>query len=215
MATLDEVEPPASFYVGERLGFNVEPKPWEGQTIRGFGVTFPIRSIDHNNPIAVAQTLVTTEIMRNLTVGLAPVIQPHPDVGWGELRFTPRYLIDAIWLQFAEAVCGNKSYRQCQFCGKPFELSPDVARTSRLFCSDSCKMQSYRQRKTKTADLWDQGLSVQEIAKAIGSDMTYVRKWVARHLAAGGATKQGISDRLTISVSEVTRLVAKTKGTKR
>jgi predicted nucleic acid-binding Zn ribbon protein len=140
------------------------------------------------------------------------VIQPHGNIGWGELRFAPRYLIDAIWLQFAEAVCGNKNYRQCLVCGKPFELSPDVARTSRLFCSDSCKMQSYRQRKAKTANLWDQGLSVQEIAEAVGSDDAYVRKWVARHLVARGATQQEVGERLGMPVGQVAKLLAKTKG---
>ena len=215
VAAMSEVEPPASFHVGERLGFRVSPKPWEGQEVRGFGVTFPTKSIDHRNPIAVTQALVTTEIMRNLTIGLAPVIQPHANIGWGELRFLPKCLIDAIWLQFAEAVCGNKTYRQCLTCGKPFELSPDVARTSRLFCSDSCKMQSYRQRKIKTADLWDQGYPVQEIAEAVGSDAAYVRKWVARHLAARGATKREVGEKLGISVSQVARLLTAKKGKKR
>lgn len=216
MAMLDEAELPASFYVRERLGFRVEPKPWEGQMIRGFGVTYPRKSIDDNDPIALTQALVTTEIMQNLTIGLAPVIQPHLNVGWGELRFAPRYLIDAIWLQFAEAVCGNKAYRQCQFCGKPFELSPDVARTSRLFCSDSCKMQSYRQRKTAILNLWEQGLSVAEIAEAVdGADIASVRKWVANYLAAHGASKREIAEKLSISVTEVDKLLTKKKGEKR
>ena len=76
-------------------------------------------------------------------------------------------------------------------------------------------MQSYRQRKAKTATLWDQGLSVQEIAEAVGSDEAYVHKWVARHLVARGATKREVSEKLGISVSQVTKLLAKKKGEKR
>ena len=210
-----ELEPSASFYIGERIAYGFFPEPCEGHEIRGFGMTLPLHSIDWRNSIALAQALITTEITRNLSRGLLPVIQPHGNIGWGELRFVPRCLIDAIWLQFAEAVCGNKNYRQCLVCGKPFELSPDTARTSRLFCSDSCKMHSYRQRKTKTANLWDQGVSVQEIAEAVGSDEAYVHKWVARHLVARGATKREVSEKLGISVSQVTKLLAKKKGEKR
>ena len=75
---------------------------------------------------------MTTEVTRNLSASLTPVIQPHRNVGWGELRFVPASLGDAIWLQFAEAVCGDKTFRECLVCGKPFEISPDGPAGRRL-----------------------------------------------------------------------------------
>lgn len=62
------------------------------------------------------------------------------------LRFRPASLIGVLWLQFAQAVDGGKTYRQCESCGKWFELSPDVARKHRIYCSDACRTRAYRKR---------------------------------------------------------------------
>src|SRR5207253_1626368 len=43
-----------------------------------------------------------------------------PATGSLGLRFTPAALLDALWLQFACAIDGNKDYRQCQECKRWF-----------------------------------------------------------------------------------------------
>jgi predicted nucleic acid-binding Zn ribbon protein len=207
-----EAEPPASFYTGQRVGFPVTSDVNDDRCIGGFGVTYPAGSIDDQDPVALARALVTTEIMRNLSAGVAPVIEPHPSVAWGELRFVPATLIDAVWLQFAEAVCGDKNFRECLVCGKPFEISPDVARTNKLLCSDSCKMRAYRQRKAKSAELWDQGYSVQEVAGALGSDVKKVAKWLAQHMAGREESVDEIAKQLRVKPAEVRKLLSKKGG---
>lgn len=209
-----EIQPPASFYVGQRIGFPVATETGNAKLWGGFGVTYPADSIDPKDPIALAQALVTSEIMRNLSAGLAPIIMPHAGLAWGELCFVPGTLREAIWLQFAEAICGDKTYRECQVCGKPFELSPDVARTNKLFCGDSCKMQAYRQRKAKSADLWAQGCSLPQIGEILGSDLPQVTKWIVQHLAAQELSVKEIAGQLGLSVTDVRKFMQTKNGRK-
>lgn len=96
-----------------------------------------------------------------------------------ELAVQPKSLRDAIWLQFAVAVCENKSFRQCDICGKAFEVSPDVARTNRRLCSPACKAKAHRKRRTQALALADKGLSVKQIAEHVGSEVATVKKWLA------------------------------------
>jgi hypothetical protein len=63
------------------------------------------------------------------------------------LQLVSDTLLAALWLQFAQAIHGNKDYRACGACGRFFELDPAVARTNRLYCSDACRSKAYRTRK--------------------------------------------------------------------
>jgi hypothetical protein len=94
------------------------------------------------------------------------------------LRKWPVSLLGALWLQLAEAVSGNKEFRSCPTCGKWFELSPDVARTNRLFCSDKCRTRAYRGRKEQAQKLAKKGKSIKEIAKELDSDVKTVKGWI-------------------------------------
>jgi len=58
-----------------------------------------------------------------------------------------------FYLQIAEAIADLKQYRNCELCDKPFELSPQVNRSDRLFCSDNCRVKAYQRRKKKVIDL--------------------------------------------------------------
>jgi hypothetical protein len=62
------------------------------------------------------------------------------------LRFRPRHLLGALWVQLARAVDGNRSFRACQTCGRWFELDPSIARTNRLYHTAACRQKAYRQR---------------------------------------------------------------------
>jgi hypothetical protein len=78
---------------------------------------------------------------------------PHPplvfmiDGDTLNMHFVPLSLLVALYIQFAQAIQGNKKFRQCAWCGVTFELTPSIARTNRLFCSNSCKQADYRHRK--------------------------------------------------------------------
>src|SRR5579862_6434556 len=60
------------------------------------------------------------------------------------LHFVPKGLLGALWVQFALAVGGNKEYRACSVCGTWMELTPDLYRTTRYYCSDACRSRAYR-----------------------------------------------------------------------
>ena len=116
-----------------------------------------------------------SHLRTNLTVHLM-YDQPPRD----RFRFMLRGedLLTAIWAQFAAAVADNKEYRQCETCGKPFELSPDVARTNRQYCSTPCRLKAYRKRMRQAARLHDQGKSFKDIAERLESDVKTVRGWI-------------------------------------
>lgn len=48
-----------------------------------------------------------------------------------DFRFVSNDLLGALWVSFAEAVAGSKTFRPCEECKKWFEIAPDVARTHR------------------------------------------------------------------------------------
>jgi hypothetical protein len=95
------------------------------------------------------------------------------------LRLNGVDLVTAIWAQLALAVVEDKEYRQCEFCGKPFELAPDIARTNRYFCSHSCRLKAYRARQHRAVRLHKQGKKLKTIAELLESDVRTVRGWIA------------------------------------
>jgi hypothetical protein len=59
----------------------------------------------------------------------------------------PQNLRQALWLQFALAVCGQQEYRDCAVCGQPFGFDPNNrVKARRIFCSASCRVKASRQR---------------------------------------------------------------------
>jgi hypothetical protein len=106
-----------------------------------------------------------------------PVIYPYP-----------RNLLGAIWLQFGEAVSGNKKYRTCKECQRWFEVSfpteksKDPVRRSRadqLYCSTACRSKAYRGRQEQARRMHAEGKAPREIANALGSDLDAVKKWIS------------------------------------
>ena len=96
------------------------------------------------------------------------------------LAIVPRSLRDAVWLQFALAVLENKTFRECEVCGKAFEISPQVARTSRTLCSAACKARAHRQRRDQALKLASQGVAAKQIAKRVGSKLSTVQNWLSQ-----------------------------------
>jgi hypothetical protein len=117
---------------------------------------------------------------------VSPQLVYEPQAGQLTLHFIPENLLGAIWLQLAQAISGNKQYRQCQGCKKWFELSPEVARTNRLFCSDKCRTRAYRGRKEQAQTMAKEGKSIKEIAKELESDVNIVKSWI-EHTNKGGS----------------------------
>lgn len=74
------------------------------------------------------------------------------DRGRMMLRVVPDNLLGAMWLQCARALTDNPVFKECEHCGKWFELSPDNRRKQSKYCSDRCKVAAYRVRKANAAD---------------------------------------------------------------
>jgi hypothetical protein len=119
----------------------------------------------------------------NQQVGLGEValrlVQPEQG-GPDKLDVLPRSLLGALWLQLALAIGGNKEYRRCRECGRPFELTPSLNRTSRLTCSAACRNRSYRSRQDRARLLHSEGRPVKEIARELDSDAKTVRGWLKK-----------------------------------
>jgi hypothetical protein len=90
----------------------------------------------------------------------------------------PRTFLTALWLQFTQAVAEDKEYRQCGECGSWFEVSPEIARTNRRFCSNACRSRLYRRRQARAKELFAEGKSLQEIAAQLRSTVAAVKSWV-------------------------------------
>lgn len=95
-----------------------------------------------------------------------------------ELRIVPQNLIGALWLQFARAISGQKAYRRCEECGAWFEVSREVTRSDRLYCSNACRTRAYRKRKELAQQMYKTGKRIEEIAQALGSEESTVAGWV-------------------------------------
>jgi hypothetical protein len=107
------------------------------------------------------------------------------------LSFVPQSLIGLMWLQLAQAVNGNKQYRQCLACKTWMLISRETAgkRSSRFTCSNACRMKVYYGRIIQARNLRRQGLSVRQIAGRLAADEQAVRRWIgmgARTRRAGG-----------------------------
>jgi hypothetical protein len=92
---------------------------------------------------------------------------------------SPSSLLNAMWTQFFFAVTEGKQYRQCRECGKWFEVSPQVNRTSRQTCSNTCRNRGYQRRQEAARAMHAQGKTFKEIAKALETEVASVKKWVA------------------------------------
>ncbi len=94
------------------------------------------------------------------------------------LRMHAMNLLSAMRLQLVDAITEEKRYRKCEHCSKPFEVSPQVNRSDRMFCSDNCRVKAYYRRKQKAVTLREEGRSLREIAAEIGSDMQTLKSWL-------------------------------------
>jgi hypothetical protein len=99
------------------------------------------------------------------------------------LFFVPQTLLGLMWLQLAEAINGNRGYRQCAACKGWIVISHEGvgSRSSRFTCSNACRMKIYYGRMVEARRLHQQGLSVKEIAKHLNTAPQKVRGWTEAH----------------------------------
>jgi hypothetical protein len=96
------------------------------------------------------------------------------------LYFVPTNLLGVMWLQFAEAIVGTRSFRQCSACKTWIVISraEEGSRSSRLTCSTACRMRLYYRRQSEARRLRGKGIPVTEIARRLSAKPEKVRRWI-------------------------------------
>jgi hypothetical protein len=109
------------------------------------------------------------------------------------LFFVPRSLLGYLWLQLAEAVAGQKTFRRCKSCATWILVAPGAegSRTSRLTCSNTCRVRLYQNRIKDAARLFAKGKSVEQIARQLGAETSRVRRWVRAKPRTQGSRHSG------------------------
>jgi len=104
------------------------------------------------------------------------------------LFFVPQSLLGLMWLQLAEAVNGNRAYRQCSACKTWMVISPEGIgrRSSRFTCSNACRMKVYYGRIVEARRLAQQGRPIPEIAKRLNTTNQKVGGWTERRIRLTG-----------------------------
>jgi hypothetical protein len=122
------------------------------------------------------------QIRRLLNANLARAVVP--EVRWRdtspalELTFAPHGLLGVLWLQFAQAVEHVKEFRVCRGCGQTFEVWRSAARSDKVFCSHVCRSRAHRERQERARQLFAEGKSVEEIARALDAKPSAVKGWL-------------------------------------
>jgi hypothetical protein len=150
------------------------PENWG--THVGIAVGEPCR----DEVIEVATKFVQKNVAGELYRRVHPKLVVDPDTENLVMKMHPDDLRAAMWHQFAQAITGNKQFRQCRACADWYEvMTDDNGRTARrLFCSEACKTRDHRRRKDKAVTLNAEGMSPEEIATRLNTDPDRIKKWV-------------------------------------
>jgi hypothetical protein len=89
-------------------------------------------------------------------------------------------LVGVLWLQFAMAVDGDRSYRQCQDCRAWYAVSGHAGRRDKLYCSASCRASAHRKKQADARRLHQEGMTTRAIAKQLGAEIKTVKGWISK-----------------------------------
>jgi hypothetical protein len=130
--------------------------------------------------VAIAGILFVQNLVNfGLYTNNGPFLVWHAGRNRTLLQDTPRSLLGAIYLQFAQAIHGGRKPRRCHVCGRWFDLAPGLNRKDRETCSGTCRTRAYRERQEEARLLREQGRSLKVIAKQLETNVKTVEKWVA------------------------------------
>jgi len=65
------------------------------------------------------------------------------------ISFSPTTLLDALWLQLAQALSGGTQFRRCKKCNIPFPVGGKSRRIVARFCSDKCRIEFNSLRRSR------------------------------------------------------------------
>ncbi len=123
--------------------------------------------------------IILNNHLRYFSSSLIGEVKWQPESRKMTFQISPHTLLGALWLQFSQAVSGDKSFQSCIQCGKLFEIAQG-RRKSRMFCSDACRFKAYRERQTKARELHSQGVSIENIAQELDSKPKTIKGWLGK-----------------------------------
>ena len=138
------------------------------------------QTVARGDMASAAEIFVISAVNEKLSVTAAPQLYWSFLTRETSLHGYPQGLLDAMYLQFAWSIEGNRQYRQCPVCQKWFVLAPGVNRSNRLTCSAGCRVRQSRMRQDRARQLHAEGKSFREIAREIGSKVAKVKEWVRK-----------------------------------
>ncbi len=138
-----------------------------------------VRLGDVISPTLLLVQIILNNHLRYFSSSLAGKVKWHPESRTMGFQISPQTLLGALWLQFSQAVSGDKEFQSCIQCGKLFEISRG-RRKSRMFCSDACRFKAYRERQAKARELHSKGLSVEDIAQELDSEPKTIEGWLEK-----------------------------------
>lgn len=127
---------------------------------------------------AADEAELVREINQHLGDGVRIGLCLHPTLGT-TLELQPKNLATAIWLRFAEAIAFKRHFQPCKRCNRWMHILHDSSgRSTRRYCSDTCRLGSYRTRQADAVELAKTGAPIEDIAEKIGSNPDTVRRWI-------------------------------------
>lgn len=94
------------------------------------------------------------------------------------LRFLPKTLHQALWLQVVAWIEDGMPFKQCLECKRWFCVPHKAPRTRVFYCSDACRVRAFREKQDLARRLAAKGKSIEEIALKLGSTVKTVKRWV-------------------------------------
>jgi hypothetical protein len=132
--------------------------------------------------VTPARLLIQRWINASLLKHASPLLLWNPDSGKQVIRIVPKNLLGAMWLQFARAMAGEASYRQCKACGKWLTISTQDHgyNTNREFCSAACRQKDHRAKVKEARRLQAAGRTVRQIAKHFDTTTDTIKNWLSK-----------------------------------
>jgi hypothetical protein len=124
--------------------------------------------------------IVTVDLEKLATMSPPPLLQligPSLE-GKATLEASPVNLLNALWLQFADAVAADTQFRQCPSCGSWFAVAPERRRADAQYCKEACRIRAYKERKKEARRLHAAGRTPNQIAKKLGTTVEVVGGWI-------------------------------------
>ena len=97
------------------------------------------------------------------------------------LRFAPRTLHTALWLQFASLVTGQDTVgRHCMECGRYFILAVRKTRSDRQHCEKKCGLAKHRRLARRARELRSRGMTPRAIGAKLDVTTATVKGWLKK-----------------------------------